>query len=551
MKADLTRDTFHPLKHYLRVLTQQGRVQLDADSNEQTAITLRYLRELAADLIGPAGGPAADLGFEITALSPSPSPADFRIGFGNYYVKGLLCEADYTPIEIFPAGAASQGVFQVRNWSADFEQKTIPAFELFDDDNLAFHPIVVQITKADQTSGQITISGLPSTAAGLKKPTLRRIITYLHQPDYVYSTDPGAISPPPLPSGPCQIYLDVWERVITYAEDDLIREVALGGPDTAARTRLVWQVKWMQTGGANERTCAIPTPPASRGWLQAMAKQTSRSTNPCTIDPNAAYTGPENQLYRVEINRGGTAGDDLASSATFKWSRENGSVIFPIASGGGTATVVLESLGRDDRFGLVEGSLVEVQDDRSVLLNMAGRLLPVQAIDRTTMTVTLGGTPDSTLGRDATLHPLLRRWDQSAGDPDEGGLTLANDNAALVQEGVWLTLEDGVQIRFQPADPVAPVPGQTNPVNTYITGDYWLIPARTATGDVEWPKVTDAHGNPETDAQGNIMPLALPPNGVRHYYAPLAVITVGDGGVTVVSECRSSFEPLAKPVRGQ
>jgi hypothetical protein len=539
------------LKHYLRVLTQQGRVQLDADSNEQTAITLRYMRELAADLIGPAGGPAADLGFQITSLLPSSSPADFRIGFGNYYVRGLLCQADYVPIGIFPVDTPASGKYQVRNWSADFEQKTIPAFELFDDDiNSAFTPIVVQIKNADQTSGQITISALPAAAAALKKPTLRRIITYLHQPDYIYSTASGAVTPPPLPSGSNQIYLDVWERVITYAEDDLIREVALGGPDTAARTRLVWQVKWMQTGGANARSCAIPTPPASRGWLQAMAKQTSRFTNPCIIDPNAAYTGPENQLYRVEINRGGTAGDDLANSATFKWSRENGSVIFPIASGGGTANVVLESLGRDDRFGLVEGSLVDVQDDRSVLLNMAGRLLPVQAIDRTTMTVTLGGTPDSTLGRDATLHPLLRRWDQSAGDPDEGGLTLANDNAALVQEGVWLALEDGVQIRFQPADPVAPAPGQTNnPVNSYITGDYWLIPARTATGDVEWPKVTNAQGTPETDAQGNIMPLALPPNGVRHYYAPLAVIAVGDAGVTVVSDCRSSFEPLAKPVK--
>ena len=41
MKADLTRDTFHPLKHYARVLTQQGRVQLDADMNEQAAILLR------------------------------------------------------------------------------------------------------------------------------------------------------------------------------------------------------------------------------------------------------------------------------------------------------------------------------------------------------------------------------------------------------------------------------------------------------------------------------------------------------------------------------
>src|SRR5262249_39586638 len=161
--------------------------------------------------------------------------------------------------------------------------------------------------------------------------------------------------------------------------------VALGGPDTAARTRLVWQGKSMQTGGANARTCAIPSPPPFRGWLQAMAEQTSPSTNPCIIDPTAAYTRPQNQLDRVQINRGGPAGDDPASSATFKWSRENGSVIFPIASGGGTADVVLESLGRDDRFGLVEGSLVEVQDDRSALLNMAGRLLPVQAIDRTTM----------------------------------------------------------------------------------------------------------------------------------------------------------------------
>ena len=41
MKADLTRDTFHPLKHYSRVLMQQGRVQLDADMNEQAAILLR------------------------------------------------------------------------------------------------------------------------------------------------------------------------------------------------------------------------------------------------------------------------------------------------------------------------------------------------------------------------------------------------------------------------------------------------------------------------------------------------------------------------------
>ena len=204
----------------------------------------------------------------------------------------------------------------------------------------------------------------------------------------------------------------------------------------------------------------------------------------------------------------------------------------------------MESLGRDDRFGLVEGDLVEVQDDRSVLLNLTGNLLPVQAIDRTTLTVTLGGTPDSILGSDETLHPLLRRWDQTSGDPAEGGLTLDTDNAAFVQEGVWLNLEDGVQIRFQPAEPVSSASAPPNPpVNQYLTGDYWLIPARTATGDVEWPKVTDAHGIPETDAQGNIIRIALPPHGITHYYAPLAVIQVNANGVVSppVTDCRTSF----------
>lgn len=545
MKADLTRDTFHPLKHYARVLTQQGRVQLDADMNEQAAILLHYLQTLAADLIGPAGGPANNYGFEITnlAVSTPPGPLDFQIGFGNYYVNGLLCQADYTPIAIFQTGTTN--VFQVLNWNSDFEQKTVPYYEVFDDSiESTFAPALVQITSPNQPASQITIQSLPAKFSSFTNPKLRRIITYLHQPDYAFSTQTGAISPPPLPTNgsSVQIYLDVWERAVTYAEDDSIREVALGGPDTAARSKLVWQVKYKSAAADGE--CSTPAPTPSRGWLQAMAKQSSPSTNPCIINPNASYSGPENQLYRVEINRSGTAGTVAGSSATFKWSRENGSVIYPIAEGGGTAAVKVESLGRDDRFGLVEQNLVEVQDDRSVLLNLPGNLLAVQSVNSTTMTVMLNGTPDPALGSDETLHPLLRRWDQTNGDPAEGGLTLDNDNCAFIQEGVWLTLEDGIQIRFQPADPAPPTANGVAPeANQYLTGDYWLIPARTATGDVEWPKVMNAQGIPETDAQGNIMPVALPPHGITHYYAPLAIIEFGAGSL-IVTNCRKSFNPL-------
>jgi len=44
MKGDFTRDTFDRTKHFSRVLMQQGRVTLDADFNEQTAIDLHYFR---------------------------------------------------------------------------------------------------------------------------------------------------------------------------------------------------------------------------------------------------------------------------------------------------------------------------------------------------------------------------------------------------------------------------------------------------------------------------------------------------------------------------
>ena len=54
MKADLTRISYDPVKGFSRVLMQQGRVQLDADWNEQASILLHLIRRLAAD-VGGAG----------------------------------------------------------------------------------------------------------------------------------------------------------------------------------------------------------------------------------------------------------------------------------------------------------------------------------------------------------------------------------------------------------------------------------------------------------------------------------------------------------------
>ncbi len=65
MKGDFSRIRFNQAKNYTAVLQQQGRVALDADANEQTAIDA-YLRESTnLNVIGRFGGPDGDAGFAI------------------------------------------------------------------------------------------------------------------------------------------------------------------------------------------------------------------------------------------------------------------------------------------------------------------------------------------------------------------------------------------------------------------------------------------------------------------------------------------------------
>jgi hypothetical protein len=118
----------------------------------------------------------------------------------------------------------------------------------------------------------------------------------------------------------------------------------------------------------------------------------------------------------------------------------------------------------------------------------------------------------------------LRRWDQEAPVPASSGPPLGDDNALLVVEkdaDQFIDLEDGVQIQFQAKN------------GTYVRGDYWLIPARTATGDVEWPRIP-----------GTTTPAERPPDGVAEYFAPLALVKDLDN----VFELRYVFDHLAKPV---
>ncbi|HEX2202625.1 MAG TPA: DUF6519 domain-containing protein [Longimicrobium sp.] len=543
MKGDFSRSTFDPTRHYSGVRMQQGRVQLDADWNEQADLARQRAETEALDTLGGCGGPLHHAAFAVTPFSAVPAgdlakylppgdgktAGDLLLGAGRYYVDGVLVEAE-------------------------------------------------------------------------------RPVSYVWQPDlpggWADTTGDGRRLTP----GYHLLYLDVWERHVTALEDPRLRETALGGPDTATRTRTVWQVRALPlaTGGVAPGCGDGTLPAASTGRLRARAEPDPGDPGPCELPPGAGYRGIENQLYRVEVHAAGTALDlaaadtgvavtaadpvartvtlasgvagayapgdtvelyltaagsdaaagfvaqvvtwsagsktltltgtfpapqaaDLprlrkvvgagASGATWKWSRDNGIVVSRILTlDPAERRVTVESLGVDDVLDFRAGQWAEITDDHHELNGLPGQLLQIERVDPTTRAVVFRTAPSalgSTDGVTPARTPKLRRWD---------GVGVVK-TSANPDADVYATLEDGVQVRFDGG--------------TYHTGDWWLVPARTATADaqsgsVEWPRE-------------GANPAALRPRGITHHYCRLAVVRRLDnaaGSVELVSDCRCLFAPL-------
>src|SRR6202041_3391505 len=104
MKGDFTRDTFDPGREFYRVLMQQGRLQLDADWNEQIAILLHRFETLAFDVFGTHGGPATECGFAVFA----DDKGGIWLSRGRYYLEGLQCE-NHEVVKLEPPRSTKSG----------------------------------------------------------------------------------------------------------------------------------------------------------------------------------------------------------------------------------------------------------------------------------------------------------------------------------------------------------------------------------------------------------------------------------------------------------
>ena len=89
MKGDFSRWTFDSGKHYHGVLKQQGRVDVDADWNEQGAIVDHRVETETLDVVGQCGAPVGDAGFMV---SVDTTGKIVSISAGRAYIDGILCE---------------------------------------------------------------------------------------------------------------------------------------------------------------------------------------------------------------------------------------------------------------------------------------------------------------------------------------------------------------------------------------------------------------------------------------------------------------------------
>ena len=425
MKADLTRDSFAPTNHFRQVLAQQGRVQLDAELNEQSALTARRDETTAADLIGDCGGPADAAAFGMSAIAGQPG--DFLLSAGRYYVDGIQCE--------------------------------------------------------------------------LEAP-----VSYRQQPDL-----PGL---PALPAGIHLVYLDVWQRHLTFLDDPRMLETALGGVDTTTRVKTVWQVRTLPVTGVpdcsgdNSEFTARTSPSTIR--LQARTQLVAGANDPCQMAEGSGYKSLENQLYRVEVHSLLPADQarGVGRAAMWKWSRENASVEVPLkAVDVALKRLTVGSLGRDEKLGIRKGDFVELTDDVIELSGRHGDLIEVADVDEGDLTITLKTAPAILTTVDLARHPRVRRW----------------EGTANVQANPWFDLEAGIQVKFADITVARP-------------GDFWQIPARTSApgaqaGTIEWPQTVP--GTPDS----------LPPRGTVHHGCRLGFVTVS-AGAPVFTDCRCLWPSL-------
>ncbi|TQF68269.1 hypothetical protein FK531_14270 [Rhodococcus spelaei] len=379
--------------------------------------------------------------------------------------------------------------------------------------------------------------GVGSMYVGGIRVELDNQITYSDQPDWLDHLDDPAWVPLGPPADNEHVVLVIEERDVTAIEDPALREPALGGPDGAARTRLLQHTQRLPAAAtdcadaltsdqalwANQGLEFDPTTMRldSMSRLHVTWQGTPNQPNPCEPTSTGGYLGAENQLIRIQV----TEVDTKTGTFDLVWGYDNASFLYRVTADASTDPVLtLKPSPVDDYHRPRAGQAVQ-------LLRSAA-----------TLDTTDGTTEGYVASADGPVAALTARY-----DPDAGTVQFPNPNAALpawytdptqtpqLYLRVWeeqitgstlgtpITLTGtGIQITLTTAG--------SGPLHV---GDFWSIAVRPNTPTEVYPD--------------RYLLEPQPPEGPRLWACPLAVITWDvplDPVLAIKEDCRRHFEPL-------
>lgn len=299
--------------------------------------------------------------------------------------------------------------------------------------------------------GTMYVDGHPAENFGLvgpgDEPLFDDILSELRGADPVpFDQQPyfPGVAPDQPEDGAHLIYLDVWQRDITFLADPSILDPGIP-TDTFARRQTVWQVRsFGPVAGVDCETpdedipgwSALIAPSAAR--LNTRANPTAFDPDPCLLPPDAGFRGTDNRTYLYQVH-------DIAVDGTplVKFSRVNGVVATTILAQPQADVIEVAEVAQDDFRRFNPGEWVEVTDEVRVLTAEPGVMARVLSVDDPSNSITFeAALPAGAirlvgvgLEADQAFRPVVRRWDQAGEIRDEAG-TVVVDLEALGADGL-------------------------------------------------------------------------------------------------------------------
>jgi len=381
MSGDYSRKTFKSNHNYSGVLMQQGRVQLDADWNEQVEINLRRQRAETVDTIGRAVVPRETLdGFKVEL-----NAGELSIFPGRMYVDGLLAE----------------------NYGSSDLNNPVEYSSVLDEEH---GPLPLLYNQQPYFTNAEEIEPLPTSGAGIAYIDVwQREVTYVKQPDLV---EPA-------------VGIDTTARWQTVWQVKVLPVQIIQGENLDCIDQLS---DWDN----------IVAPSAAR--LSTEIVNAEEDEDVCLVPTEGGYRALENRLYRVEVHD-----DGAFNQATFKWSRHNASIETIVNQISGLELSVEQAQwDAIRRFNVGDWVEVidDVREFSGVAGEM--RLVDDvdYAQNKITLNSGLSATDFPTDLNNATLparHTRIRKWDQKNNINTTTGLTTITNQPFYLEDGIQIS----------------------------------------------------------------------------------------------------------------